>query len=199
MKKKLLAVTLILMTVFLAGCGMSVSAREMYEHAHFCLGAGEYAAAQTYFAQLGEYLDAADCALYAGALQAWSDGDTALARRTLEALHPFKSSGRYLTYLDAMDAQEEGDLRKALTLYESLGTFGDSASVASDLRTSLRKQEAQEARKAQEALEDVPEATEMAVASPEPSAEPSAEPSPVPVSIVDAMRAPLQTPAAQDP
>lgn len=203
MKKKLLAVTLILMTVFLAGCGMSVSARGMYEHAHFCLGAGEYAAAQTYFAQLGEYLDAADCALYAGALQAWSDGDTALARRTLEALHPFKSSGRYLTYLDAMDAQEEGDLRKALTLYESLGTFGDSASVAGDLRTSLRKQEAQEARKAQEALEDVPEPTEMAGASPEPSAdpsaEPSAEPSPVPVSIVDAMRAPLQTPAAQDP
>lgn len=199
MKKKLLAVTLILMTVFLAGCGMTVSAREMYEHAHFCLGAGEYAAAQTYFAQLGEYLDAADCALYAGALQAWSDGDTALARRTLEALHPFKSSGRYLTYLDAMDAQEEGDLQKALTLYESLGTFGDSASVASDLRTSLRKQEAQETRKAQEALEDGPEPTEMADASPEPIAEPSAEPTPVPVSIVDAMRAPLRTPAAQEP
>lgn len=216
-RKKLLAVALLLaaMTVFLTGCGMSASAQELYEHAHFCLGAGEYAAAQTYFAQLGEYLDAADCALYAGALQAWQDGDTDLARRTLKSLHPFKSSGRYLTYLDAMDAEKEGDLQEAFTLYESLGTFGDSAEAARGLRTRLLRQEAlddQESPDDQESL-DAPEELTDSEEYPDPTEEsaelpsdgpilteaPTSEPSPMPVSVMDAMRAPRQTPAAEEP
>lgn len=137
MKKKMLSLSLVVLLALLTGCGWTTSSEELYQHAQLCLGSGEYEAARIYFTQLGEYRDAANYALYAGALEAWQAGDTSLARRTLESIRSFKSAERYLTYLDAMDAAERGEKETALALHEGLGAFGDSALQANKLREQL--------------------------------------------------------------
>lgn len=125
MKRLSLLAVLLCMALSLTAC-VNTDIGEYYQNAQLYLGSGDYEYAAELFSQLGEYEDAADYALYATALQALKDDNYDLARANLEAIDPFKSSGRYLTYLDALEAEEAKELEKALTLYERLGTFQDA-------------------------------------------------------------------------
>lgn len=122
MKKLSILAVLLCMALTLTSCG-SRDIGEYYEAAQLYLGCKDYAYAAELFEQLGEYADSADYALYARALQAIEEENFALARANFEAVSPFKSSGRYLMYLDARDEEVDGKLEDALALYEKLGSF----------------------------------------------------------------------------
>ncbi len=137
MKKHLALLALLLcMALSLTSCS-SPEVDEYYQTAQLYLGYGDYAYAAVLFAQLGEYEDSADYALYAQALQAIEDEEFDLARANLMAVNPFKSSGRYLMYLDALTAEAEGEMEQALSLYEKLGTFMDSHLAAERLHVAI--------------------------------------------------------------
>lgn len=137
MKKKLSILALLLcMALTLTSCA-SQDNREYYETAQLYLGCEDYSYAAELFSQLGEYEDSADYALYCRALEAIQNEEYALARANLNAINPFKSSGRYLMYLDALDTEAAGELEKALSLYEKLGTFADANHDAERLRVAI--------------------------------------------------------------
>ncbi len=117
-----------------------------YQSAQLYLGAGDYDYAAELFSQLGEYEDSADYALYAAALQAIEDEEYALARANLEAIAPFKSSERFLTWLDAAQAEEDGELEEALRLYEQLGSFRDAHLEAERLNKAIPEAAVKEGR-----------------------------------------------------
>lgn len=134
--KKILAVLASALMVLSAG-GCATSNAEYYERAQLYLGCGDYATAATLFSQLGEFEDAAEYALYCAGLQALAQGNRVLARANLEQVDPFKSSFRYLRYMDAADLESEGDLEGALAIYQSLGSFEDSADQTERLRAAI--------------------------------------------------------------
>lgn len=144
--KKCLSLLLVLsMGLTLAGCACRTN-QEYYERAQLLLGSGDCQEASELFSALGEYRDAADYALYAAALCAMQEDEYDLARADLNQVHPFKSSGRYLTYLDALSAEESGDLEQALTLFRSLGSFEDSADEAERIAKAIPEQAMHEGR-----------------------------------------------------
>lgn len=146
MKKKLSILALLLcMALPLTSCAAQDN-QEYYETAQLYLGCGDFAYAAELFSQLGEYEDSAEYALYCRALEAMQDEDYALARANLKAIHPFKSSARYLTCLDAIDAEAAGELEKALSLYEKLGTFADAHVDAERLRVAIPEAAMKEGR-----------------------------------------------------
>lgn len=136
MKKMSLLAVLLCMALTLTAC-VSSDIGEYYQSAQLYLGCGDYEYAAELFSQLGEYEDAAEYTLYAAALQAIEEDKYELARANLTAIHPFKSSGRYLTYLDAVAAEEAKELEKALTLYAQLGTFADAHLDAERLQKDI--------------------------------------------------------------
>ena len=129
-----------IMAAMLCG-GCSDRNVDYYEHAQRYLGCGEYEMAAHVFDQLGEYRDAAAYSLYARALEALAAGDHALARTNMALVDPFKSSGLYLAYLDALALKESGALEDALAAFEALGTFAESAEMATALRTAIPLQQ----------------------------------------------------------
>ena len=145
MKKITLAALLLCAALMLTACTAS-DISEYYQSAQLYLGSGHYEDAAALFAQLGEYADAADYTLYSRALQALQEEDYGLARANLEAVQPFKSSGRYLAYLDALDAEKNGDLEAALALYEELGSFCGSDEDAARLREAIPEAAVKEGR-----------------------------------------------------
>ncbi len=146
MKKLFLLLTVCCLGLTATACTRPTN-QAYYEEAQLYLGAEDYDSAAMLFVQLGEYEDAADYALYAAGLQALTDGDFALARTNLKAVYPFKSSSRYLRLLDAMEAEEAGDLEAALALYETLGSFMDSDVEAARLRKEIPEAAMQQGRK----------------------------------------------------
>lgn len=145
MKKISLASLILCAALLLTACASS-DIGDYYQSAQLYLGSGDYAYAADLFVQLGEYEDAADYALYCRGLQALKDGDHALARANLTAVNPFKSSGRYLMYLDALEMEEKGDLEAALSLYEKLGSFYGCEEDAQRLRTAIPEAAIKEGR-----------------------------------------------------
>lgn len=135
MAKKWMAVMACLLALPLTGCG--ADNRSYYEQAQLYLGCGEYGYAQSLFSQLGEYEDAADYTLYCAGVQAIAEGDLDLAQANFELVLPFKSSDRYLTYIEALRLEEDGALEEALSLWTELGSFEDSAEHAALLRDAI--------------------------------------------------------------
>ena len=145
MKKTSLAALVVCAALLLTGCaGSDIS--DYYQSAQLYLGSGDYEYAADLFVQLGEYEDAAEYALYCRGLQALEEEKYALARANLEAVNPFKSSGRYLMYLDALAAEEKGKLEAALSLYEKLGSFYGCTADAQRLRTAIPEAAIKEGR-----------------------------------------------------
>lgn len=122
------------------------SNQQYYERAQLYLGAENYESAAELFSQLGEYEEAADYSLYASALAAMQEGEWALARANLKQIIPFKSSERYLRFIEAAECEEAGKLEEALAIYESLGTFRESDQFAGELRTAIPEKTLQQAR-----------------------------------------------------
>lgn len=147
MMKKLLTLLAVLCLALTATACSRTTNQEYYEQAQLYLGCGEYEAAWMLFAQLGEYADSADYALYAAALRALHEDDLALARTNFEAVHPFKSSGRYLRYMDALVLKDEGDLEGALELFTAMGSFSDAQEQAAALHEAIPEQAMQEGRR----------------------------------------------------
>lgn len=145
MKKCSLLAVLLCMALALTACAAR-DIGEYYQSAQLYLGCGDYAYSAELFEQLGEYEDAADYALYARALQAIEEEEYDLARANLTAVNPFKSSGRYLLLLDAADAEMEGNLADALTLYEKLGTFAGANTEVQRLRKAIPEAAVKEGR-----------------------------------------------------
>lgn len=145
MKKCSLLAVLLCAALTMTACATQEN-RSFYEEAQLYLGCGEYESAAMLFSQLGEYADSADYALYARALEAIGEEDYALARANLQAIAPFKSSERYLTYLDALEAEDGGELENALTLYQRLGTFADAHLAAERLETAIPEAAMKEGR-----------------------------------------------------
>lgn len=145
MKKGILLSLLLCLALSMTACTAS-DIGEYYQSAQLYLGCGDYGYAAELFAQLGEYEDAAEYTLYSRALQALEDDKPELARANLEAVNPFKSSGRYLMLLDAMEAEDQGRLEEALSLYEKLGTFADAHTEAERLRTDIPEAAIREGR-----------------------------------------------------
>ena len=145
MKKLSLLAVLLCMALTLGACA-NTEICEYYQTAQLYLGCGEYDTAAELFAQLGEYEDSADYALYCRALQAMAEADYDLARSNLNAVHPFKSSGRCLTYLEALAAEEENAMEKALALYETLGSFMDAHLAAERLQAAIPEAAVKEGR-----------------------------------------------------
>lgn len=123
-KKFLTMLLLVCVSIGAAGCS-AYSNQRYYERAQLMMGSGEYAEAAELFHQLGEYEDSAEYALYAAALDALQNSKIDLARANLLEIAPFKSADRYLRYLDALDAENDGELDSALDIYVSLGSFED--------------------------------------------------------------------------
>lgn len=136
LKKLTLLAALMCLTLTLTACTNQPN-QEYYETAQLYLGCGDYEYAAELFSQLGEFEDSADYTLYCRALKAMEDKDFDLARANLDAINPFKSSGRYLMLLDALAAEEAGEAEKALSLYEKLGTFADAHKEADRLRKAI--------------------------------------------------------------
>ncbi|MBR6667347.1 MAG: hypothetical protein IKL25_03160 [Clostridia bacterium] len=145
MKKLSLVAMTMCVALALSGCFAS-DIGDFYQSAQLYLGRGEYAAAADLFAQLGEYRDSAEYALYCRALAAMQAEEYAVARANLAAVEPFKSSARYLEYLDALEAEKAGDLEAALALYEKLGTFANSHLEAERLRKDIPEAAMKEGR-----------------------------------------------------
>lgn len=145
MKKMTLAALLICTALLLTACADS-DIGDYYQSAQLYLGSGDYEYAADLFVQLGEYEDAAEYALYCRGLQAMEEENYDLARANLTAVNPFKSSGRYLMYLDALEKEEAGELEAALSLYEKLGSFFGSAADAERLRTEIPEAAIKEGR-----------------------------------------------------
>lgn len=145
MKKLSLLAVLLCMALSLTAC-VNTEVDEYYQSAQLYLGCGDYEYAAELFSQLGEYEESAEYALYSRALQAVEEEDYALARANLNAVNPFKSSGRYLMYLDALAAEEKNELDKALSLYEKLGTFRDAHLAAQRLREAIPEAAVKEGR-----------------------------------------------------
>ena len=144
--KKALSLLAVLCLALSATACVHRSNEYLYERAQLYLGADDYETAINLFGQLGEYRDSADYALYAAALQALSESDLALARRSLEAIAPFKSSERYLTIISALELEAAGSLEAALALYEQLGAFHDAHQSAEALRTAIPERAMSEGR-----------------------------------------------------
>lgn len=137
MKKKLfLGALLLCLTLSVTACAKPTN-QDYYETAQLYLGSGEAARAARLFTQLGEYRDAADYALYCRGIEAMDEGDYALARVNLMQVDPFKSSGRYLRYLDALEAEAAGELEAALSMYRALGSFADCGELALALEEEI--------------------------------------------------------------
>jgi hypothetical protein len=136
MKKLSLVAMMVCVALALTGCYAS-DISDYYQTAQLYLGHGDHASAAELFVQLGEYRDSADYALYCQALAALKAEEYAIARANLEVVEPFKASRRYLMYLDALEAEEAGDLQAALALYEELGTFAESHLAADRLREAI--------------------------------------------------------------
>lgn len=136
MKRLLPLLALLCLGLSATGCTRPGVA-DYYEDAQFYLGAQEYESAAALFAQLGEYRDSADYALYCQALQAIADEEYDLARANLTAIAPFKSSERCLAWLDALALEEDGRLEEALAAYEALGTFANAHQDAERLRKAI--------------------------------------------------------------
>lgn len=145
MKKMSLLAVLLCVALAMTSCATQEN-RTYYEDAQRYLGCGEYESAAMLFSQLGEYADSAEYALYARALAAIDEEDYALARANLLSIAPFKSSERYLTYLDALEAEEDGELEEALALYEALGTFADANQAADRLAEAIPEAAMKEGR-----------------------------------------------------
>jgi len=128
----------------LSGCVPSNDA--YYEQAQLYLGSGDFDAAAHLFAQLGEYEDAADYALYCAALNALKEGRLPLARANMTLLGDFKSSQRYLQYITALEAEAAGQLEEALALFDGLGSFEDSLLHAAGLREAIPERNLSHAR-----------------------------------------------------
>lgn len=145
MKKALTLLAVVCIAMTATAC-VHRSNQQYYERAQLYLGSGEAEYAAELFAQLGEYRDSADYTLYAAGVAALEAGDLVLARTNMEAIDPFKSSSRYLTYLDALEAELEDDLETALALYEQLGTFRSAHEAAEALRTAIPEAAMREGR-----------------------------------------------------
>lgn len=148
MKKALVALTL-LMTLCAAGC--TASTQTYYEQAQLLLGRGEYAASAKLFSQLGEYRESADYALYAAGLYALKHGDDALAEANLREVAPFKSSGRYLRYLEARRMEASGAYGDAAAAYAALGSFEDCPERAQAMTEATARQQLEQIRALMEA------------------------------------------------
>lgn len=135
MKKAFVAVSLLLALLSVTGC--TASNQTYYEQAQLFLGGGDYTSAADLFCRLGEYRDSADYALYAAGLHAIKDGDYALAQANLTQVDPFKSSGRYLRYLEARMLEDTGRFDEAQAIYESLGSFEDSPRRVNELTAAI--------------------------------------------------------------
>ncbi len=146
MKKPFLLLIVCGLCLTVTACSRPTN-REYYEEAQLYLGAGDFEAAAMLFSQLGEYEDSAEYALYCAGLYALENGDHALARTDMLAVLPFKSSARYLSYLDALQAEEAGEPETALALYEALGSFEDSRMQAERLREEIPEAAMQEGRR----------------------------------------------------
>lgn len=146
MMKKALTMLLVLSLGLTATACVHYSNQHYYEQAQLCVGSGEYARAAELFGLLGEYRDSADYALYAAALNALSEGDLTLARTNLNAVAPFKSSERYLTWIGALEKEASGDLAGALAVYETLGTFHNAHEAAEALRTAIPEEAIRQGR-----------------------------------------------------
>ena len=145
MKKVSILAMLMCVALLLTSCA-SREISEYYESAQLYLGCGDYDYAAELFSQLGEYEDSAEYALYSRALQAVKTEKYALARANMAAVAPFKSSGRYLAWLDAKEAEARGELTQALTMYEALGTFMDAHLAAERLREEIPEAAVREGR-----------------------------------------------------
>lgn len=141
MKRMLLLLPLLLC---LSGCTLSNEA--YYHQAQLYLGGGDFSSAASMFSQLGEYEDSADYALYCAALQALKDGHLAVARADMALLVPFKSSQRYLRYIDALELEASGKMEEALTVFTALGSFEDSLARAEQLREAIPERDLANAR-----------------------------------------------------
>jgi len=146
MKKHLALLAVLLCTALPLTACSKADVAEYYQTAQLYLGCGDYAYAAELFARLGEYEDSAEYALYAQALQAIGDEEYDLARANMTAINPFKSSGRYLMYLDALAAEDAGEPEAALALYEKLGTFMDAHLAAERLKIAIPEAAIREGR-----------------------------------------------------
>ncbi len=146
MKKHLALLALLLCTALPLTACSGTDVAEYYQTAQLYLGCGDYDYAAELFEQLGEYEDSAEYALYARALQAIEDDEFELARANLLAVNPFKSSGRMLMYLDALAAEDAGELENALALYAKLGTFMDAHLDAERLENAIPEAAIEEGR-----------------------------------------------------
>ena len=143
-RKRISIVLALLLALTATGC--SASNQSYYEQAQLYLGSGDFGTARAMFSQLGEYADAADYALYCAGLAALDAGDLDLARADFELVLPFKSSDRYLTYIEALTLEQDGHAEEALRLWEELGSFADSPARAALLREDIPADEMAHAR-----------------------------------------------------
>ncbi|MBR3765203.1 MAG: hypothetical protein IKK57_11740 [Clostridia bacterium] len=146
MMKKALTLLAVLCIAMTATACVYRSNQQYYERAQLYLGSGDAEYAAELFAQLGEYGDSAEYALYAAGIAALEAGDLTLARTNLESIDPFKSSSRYLTYIAALEAELADELETALALYEQLGTFRNAHEAADELRTAIPEAAMREGR-----------------------------------------------------
>ena len=146
MMKKALTLLAVMCIAMTATACVHRSNQQYYERAQLYLGSGDAEYAAELFAQLGEYRDSAEYALYADGITALEAGDLDLARTNMETIDPFKSSGRYLIYITALEAELADELDKALSLYEQLGTFHCAHEAAEELRTAIPEAAMREGR-----------------------------------------------------
>lgn len=137
---------LLLVPLLMCLCSCTPSNQEYYHHAQLYLGNGDYESAAHLFSQLGEYEDAADYALYCAALNAIDHDQLSLARADMELVAPFKSSQRYLLYIDGLEAEADGRLEEALGIFQRLGSFEDSLTHVQSLQETIPQRDFAHAR-----------------------------------------------------
>lgn len=135
---------LLLPVLLLCSCAMSNDA--YYQQAQLYLGSDDYATAADMFGLLGEYADAANYTLYCQGLDAMTQGQWDMAKANMMLVDPFKSSQRYLQYIDACQQEAAGNLSQALEAFTALGSFEDSHQRAEDLKEEIPRRQLSRAK-----------------------------------------------------
>ena len=132
------------LAVSLTGCAQSDEGK--YKHAQSLLTQGAYAQAAAQFEEISSYEDAAKCAVYCRAWEAYEQGEISDAIATFEYLGDFKDCAMVIQYLWGMRYEAAGDYEKAIEAFGKNPFYKDSKAHIKACQ-ELWEKEKEEARK----------------------------------------------------
>jgi tetratricopeptide (TPR) repeat protein len=138
-KRAAVLLLLCVLALSVSGCGDQSGG---YDKAIALFGEGDYAAAATAFAGLGDYLDAKTYAAYAQGLTFYEQGNYTAAEPYFEQTRSFMYGEQRYSLCHAAVLEAAGQYGEAATWYEKLGEFEDAPKRAAYCKARLAMENA---------------------------------------------------------